>query len=311
MPTTEDFTEFHRYYWESKVRVDKRIDEILDDHEEFASKRRILAHATVGGKRIRPVMTMLASDVYDTPLDKALNHASIVELIHNASLVSDDRLDGDEKRRGSPAVWRLLDKMPFGRTGEKVTTALTMMSQNGLLALALELAEDPDVVAAMGTCVRALSDGFFMEGRSVFSGLLGGGYKRYVEVNKAKTGGLFALATWMPAAYVDSDESEETAARKYGEATGILYQVADDWADGDLPSFIDDPNEEMEKWYSEAVGHIDDMPESESDTLLRVAPAYMVFKMLEQEDMFDEVDVSFIPDLSDTDLSSVPEGVSA
>lgn len=294
--TQEHFEEFQDYYRDRKMLVDDRIDEILVDNEEFATKRRLLAHATEGGKRIRPVLTLLVAERYDAPLAQALNHAAIVELIHNASLVADDRVDGDEERRGKPTVWRLIDKLPLGSTGNKVTTAATVMSQNGLLALALELAEDPDVVYAMGEGVRSLVDGFFMEGRDVFSGMLGGGYKRYIEVNKAKTGGLFALAAWMPATYTDASEEEVNAARKYGENTGILYQVADDWADGDLPSYIDDPNEELEKWYDEAIGYIEGMPAGGSERFLRVAPGWMVYKMLEQEGMLADADVHFIPD---------------
>jgi len=304
-----DFERFHRYYYESKGQIDQRIDEILDDHKDFATHRRLLSHATVGGKRVRPVLTTLTADVYGTPYDKALNHAAIVELIHNASLVVDDRVDGDEDRRGKPAMWRVLDRLPFGRTGEKVTNALTVMTQNGLLAVALEVAEDPDVVNAMGQSVNRLVDGFFMEGREVFRGLLGGGYDRYIEINKTKTGGLFALATWMPATYVDVGEGGVNAARKYGESVGILYQVTDDYVDGDLPSFIDDPGAEMETWYEEAISWVPEMPDGENKDLLYVAPAYMAFKMLEQEGMVGDVDVSFIPGLSEVDLKSVPEEV--
>lgn len=296
MTTTGELEDFEEYYRESKQQIDARIDEVLEDSEDFADKRKLLAHATEGGKRVRPVMTTLVADIYSTPTDNALDHAAIVELIHNASLVADDRYDEDNVRRGAPALWKVLDKLPFGRKGHKVTTGLTIMAENGLMALALELADDPDVVKAMGHGTKHLVDGFFMEGKNITWGLLGGGYDKYIEVNRAKTGGLFAMAAWMPATYVDAPEEQEEAARKWGEETGILYQIADDIADGDLPSFVSDPEAELEKWYDRAVTHVDQMPPGEQKPLARVAPAYMVYKMFEQEGLLGEYDVHFLPD---------------
>lgn len=295
MPTKREFEEFEEYYVEAKERIDQRLDEIMADSEDFAGKRRILSHATQGGKRIRPVLSLLVADVYDVPYDRALDHASIVELIHNASLVADDRFDEDMERRGRPALWKVLDKLPFGRKGQKVTTGLTIMAENGLMALALELADDPDVVQAMGRGTRHLVDGFFMEGQNFTWGVLGGGYDKYIEINRMKTGGLFAMAAWMPATYVDVTDEQENAARKYGEETGILYQIADDVADDDLPSFVKDPEAELEKWHDNTVAWIEEMPDSEKTDLMAVAPGWMVYKMFEQEGLLDEYDVDFIP----------------
>lgn len=289
----DDFEEFEDYYVESKGRVDQRIDEVIEGREDIANKRKILAHATTGGKRIRPVLTMLTADVYDPPYDKALDHAAIVELIHNASLVADDLYDGDEHRRGTSTVWKALERLPFGRTGRKVTTGLSIMTGNGLVALAMEIADDPEVVSAMSDGMKKLIDGFFAEGQNLTWGVLGGGYDKYIEINRMKTGGLFAMAAWMPATYTDASEEEVEAARKYGEEVGILYQIADDYVDGDLPSFIKDPDEELENWYYQCVSHLDDMPDGGSE-LMRIAPAWMVWKMADQEGY--TFDVDFIPE---------------
>jgi geranylgeranyl pyrophosphate synthase len=295
MPTQAEFDAFEEYYAEAKQRIDDRLDEIIETEEGFAGKRRILSHAAQGGKRVRPVLTMLVADVYGVPYDKALDHAAIVELIHLASLVADDRYDGDATRRGAPALWKILEKLPFGRKGHKVTTGLTVMAENGLMALALELADDPDVVQAMGHGTRHLVDGFFAEGQNFTWGLLGGGYDKYVEINRMKTGGLFGMAAWMPATYVSVPAEQEDAARKYGEETGILYQVTDDIADGDIPSFIKDDNAELEKWYGNATAWVQNMPDHEKTSMMETAPAWMVYKMASNGSILDEVDVSFIP----------------
>jgi geranylgeranyl diphosphate synthase type I len=295
MPDAQDFERFEDYYDGAKEKVDGRITEILDEREEVKIKRRALAHATRGGKRVRPVLTLLVSEVYGSPYDKAINHAAIVELIHNASLVADDAFDGDEERRNKSTLWKAMDKIPLGGLGNKARIGGSIMAENGLVALAFELVDDPDVAKAVGHGLRALVDGFFQEGASVFDGIIGGGYDRYIEVNKAKTGGLFALSAWMPATYVDAPEDQVDAARKYGETVGILYQIADDIADDELPSYVKDPGEELEKWHEEAVGYVDEMPPDAKKDLLRVAPGWMVYKMLDQEDALDDIEVSFLP----------------
>jgi geranylgeranyl pyrophosphate synthase len=295
MVDQSDFGAFDDYYTDAKERIDQRITEILNENEELATKRKLLQHSTTGGKRIRPVLTLLVSEVYDSPYDRAINHASIVEFIHNASLIADDRYDEDAMRRGTPTFHKVLDKLPFGKSGHKAITGMSVMGANGLVAIAFQLAKDPDVMNAMGEAMQALIDGFFQEGMSVFSGVFGGGYDRYIEANKAKTGGLFALSAWMPATHVDAPEEQVEAARKYGEETGILYQIADDIADDDLPSFIKDPEDELEKWYDEATSHIEDMPDGDNKELLYAAPAWMVQAMFDQEDIGDDIEVDFLP----------------
>lgn len=299
MPSQQEFDQFEGYYDDAKVKIDERIAEIVNEKEDFLLKRRALEHATRGGKRVRPVLTLLVSDVYDSPFDKAINHAAIVELIHNASIVVDDAFDGDTERRNKSTLWKVMDSLPFGDIGNKARIGGSIMAENGLVALAFELVDDPDVAKAVGHGLRHLVDGFFQEGASVFDGFIGGGYDKYIEVNKAKTGGLFALACWMPATYVDAPEEQVDAARKYGETLGILYQIADDIADGDLPSYIQNRDEELETWHEETIGYVDEMPPDDKKDLLRVAPGYMVYRMLHQEGMLGEVDVSFLPDPED------------
>lgn len=297
MATTDEFEQFEGFYDEAKERIDQRIAEIVDEREDFLLKRRFIEHATRGGKRIRPVLTLLVGRLYDTPLDKTLNHGAIVELIHNGSLVADDAFDGDIERRGKGTVWKVMEKLPFGSLGQKARIGGSIMTENGLVALAFELVEDPDVARAVGRGLRYLVDGFFLEGQNVFNGVVGGGYDKYIEINRAKTGGLFAMACWLPATYVDAPEDQVDAARKYGETLGILYQIADDTADDDLPSFIEDEAAELEMWHEETVEWVDDMPPGEEKELLRIAPSYMVYRMFEQEDMMDDIDVSFLPDV--------------
>ncbi|HEV8250161.1 MAG TPA: polyprenyl synthetase family protein, partial [Gaiellaceae bacterium] len=61
----------------------------------------------MGGKRIRPVISLATGEAAGAPLEQILPAAAAVELVHNFSLVHDDlpALDADEERRGKPSVW--------------------------------------------------------------------------------------------------------------------------------------------------------------------------------------------------------------
>jgi len=156
MPSAQDFERFEAYAGDARESVDGRITEILHRQEEFASKRRLLAHSTEGGKRLRPILSVLVSDVYDSPFDKSLNHAAIVEFINNASLMADDRYDEDSMRRGAPTFHKVLDKLPFGKKGHKAITGMTVMGANGLVALAIVVGGLVAVAIAQPALVRDL-----------------------------------------------------------------------------------------------------------------------------------------------------------
>lgn len=282
---TVDLDAFDVYYADAKAEVDDHIDVLLADHEDEAELRKLFHHATSGGKRVRPVLTLLMADAVGCPRDRALNHAAIVELLHNATLVADDWHDGDEMRRGMPTLWKVVEKIPWVGPDEFNPKTLLILYQNGLLSLALEIVRSDGVTRAMGEGVRACFKGFYKEGRRMAGGAWSGGYDKYIEVNKLKTGSLFALSTWMPAIIAPVDRETEEAARKYGEHIGILYQIADDIADGDLPSVVTDREAELEKWHENALTEIDALPvdDPDVDVLLRAAPAWGVNAMFEQE----------------------------
>src|SRR5690606_22763467 len=58
----------------------------------------------IGGKRIRPTLTLLAAEMYDCPLERSLNIALAIEVFHNFTLLHDDIMDEAPKRRGQPSV---------------------------------------------------------------------------------------------------------------------------------------------------------------------------------------------------------------
>lgn len=303
---------FDDYYRECKQEVDDHIDTVLDQEEEFEDLRRLLDLAAQGGKRVRPTLTMLMADATNCPKERALMHAAIVELLHNATLIADDWADDDDFRRDLPAVWRVLygiaDRGPDWVTSlsdtipeETNPRTLTVLASHNMQAITLQLVHDPAVQRAMGKGVQHVFKGFYLEGKNLDDGVWTGGYDKYVETSRYKTGGFFALSTWMPAIIAPGGRKVEEAARTYGESLGILYQVADDIADDDLPDLVKDPEAELEKWYERAVSDLVDLPICEGDdeyVLLKTAPAWACHRMFEQEDV--ELEPAFLADLRET-----------
>lgn len=85
-----------------KPAVDGRIKEWLD---EFEYAERLWYPISSGGKRIRPGLVLLVSEMIDIPREDAIDIAAGVELLHNFTLVHDDIIDGDEYRRDTPTLW--------------------------------------------------------------------------------------------------------------------------------------------------------------------------------------------------------------
>lgn len=294
-----DLQTFGAYYDEQKRVVDRHLETVLDEQENFEDLRRLLDLALRGGKRLRPVLTVLMADVTGCDRERALTYAVVVELLHNATLVADDWADNDDVRREMPAVWRVLydvrDHAPdwVMELSDSIPEAIdsrtmTVLTSHNMQAITLQLVRDPDVQRAMGRSVRRVFDGFYLEGKRLDDGAWAGSYDEYIETCRYKTGGFFALSTSMPAIVGPVDQDAAEAARSYGESFGVLYQVADDIADDDLPGEVEDPEAELAKWYERTVSELEGLPVEEGDdgyALLKNAPVWACRQMFDRENV--------------------------
>ena len=172
----------------------------------------------MGGKRIRPVISLAVGEANGAPVEQVLPAALAIELVHNFSLVHDDlpAMDNDDERRGKPSVW--------ARYGE----GAALLAGDALLAEAFRLA-----------CAYETSH-VARELAPVTLGMIGGQYlDTMVEnpeletVHRLKTGCLFygavAMALWAAAV----PEDGQVPWRAFGDELGMLFQVVDDILDDD------------------------------------------------------------------------------
>jgi len=172
-----------------------------------------------GGKRIRPTLTLLTSRLYPADLDKAVALAAAVEMLHTATLVHDDLIDGSLMRRGSPtlnAVW---------------TPGTTILVGDYLFARAADLAAQTDNVRVMQIFARTLM--------TIVTGELGQmlddgrpvsrqAYERRIY---AKTASMFELATEAAGVLIRAPEDQIGVLRDFGRDLGMAFQIVDDVLD--------------------------------------------------------------------------------
>jgi farnesyl diphosphate synthase len=183
-----------------------------------------------GGKRLRPLLVLAASEAVGGHDEAALRAGCAAELIHAYSLVHDDMpcMDDDVLRRGKPTV-----HVKFGQ-------AQALLAGDALQALAFELlvpqpSTIPDRVQA--TLCRLLAKA------AGHAGMAGGqaidlasvgvalGERELREMHRRKTGALLEGSVMMGAACGDPGETAQRALQAYGAAVGLAFQVVDDILD--------------------------------------------------------------------------------
>lgn len=187
-----------------------------------------------GGKRLRPVLTMLACEACGGDVQLALPAACAIEMIHTYSLIHDDlpAMDDDDLRRGKPT-----NHVVFGE-------ALAILAGDGLLTLAFEItARDvrpPHVAAAC--CLdlaRAAGWAGMVGGQVADLEAEGGGVDSLDQleaIHRRKTGELLSSALTLGARIAECDAATLDALGKYGKCLGLAFQITDDLLDirGDL-----------------------------------------------------------------------------
>lgn len=177
----------------------------------------------LGGKRLRPVLTLAACDMFGKSPQAALGAAMAVELFHNFSLIHDDILDNAPLRRGKATVH------------EKWNTGLAILSGDVMLVEAqLALAEYPP---ALAQCLSALFNKTAVEvceGQQMdmnFETAERITVKDYVKMISLKTAVLIGCSLQMGAMCAAAGPQHQKALYNFGKNLGIAFQLMDDYLD--------------------------------------------------------------------------------
>ncbi|TDS61523.1 polyprenyl synthetase family protein [Myroides indicus] len=214
-----------------KDQVSVYIDSIKLDRTPQELYQPISYILSLGGKQIRPVLTLMAADIFGTSVDKALYAATAIELFHNFSLMHDDIMDDASLRRGHQTVHEKWD----------VNTAI--LSGDAMLILAYQYFEhyEPEIFrdlaklfskTAIEVCEGQQMDICF-ENRNDVS------VTEYIKMIEFKTAVLVGAALKMGAIVAQTSETNKQNIYDFGLNLGIAFQLQDDYLDafGDENTF--------------------------------------------------------------------------
>lgn len=208
---------------EDLVRVESRLDAELVAREDRL--RRIGVHLVgAGGKRVRPMVVLLvfhaaAGSGSQTRRDDAIEAAVALELIHSATLLHDDIIDGGETRRGRPSALTT-----FG-------LADTLVAGDFLFSRAFALCArfEPAVIRWAAEACVSLTEGEIMQGRFRHNPAVT--TADYAEIIERKTASLFWAGARTAAHLAGASQAVVDAMARSGREVGLAFQVSDDLLD--------------------------------------------------------------------------------
>ena len=185
----------------------------------------------LGGKRIRPVLTLMATDAYQGKVEQSLPAALAVELFHNFTLMHDDIMDEAPLRRGQQTVHEKWDL----NTGILSGDALLVQAYQALEAYPDEMHSKLTRLlsqTALEVCEGQQYDIDFEQQKQTT-------IAAYLEMIRLKTAVLVGCALKMGAYIVGKEEEEAQKIYDFGIALGMAFQIQDDYLDafGDPKSF--------------------------------------------------------------------------
>jgi geranylgeranyl pyrophosphate synthase len=188
-----------------------------DHHPDLRSALEHILSA--GGKRIRPTLGLLVGNMLGAPEEKLITLGASVELLHTATLVHDDLIDGALLRRGIPTL------------NARWSPAATVLTGDFLFARAAKLAAETDYLPLMKLFADTLATIVNGELTQLFSARGVIERDNYYQRIYAKTASLFEMASLAACMVATEDEEMRAAMKVFGYEVGMAFQIVDDILD--------------------------------------------------------------------------------
>ena len=201
----------------------KKINNVLDSELELYAESEFkepLKYALDGGKRIRPIILLLASECVGQIDDNTLAAACAIEFLHTESVIHDDIIDNETLRR---------QKDPFHIKYGYNTSVLTGDFVLGLILSIASRINNPRVTKNLATTAMMMSEGEVIESRLETSEDIT--FDDYLKVIEYKTATAFETASRLGAIISGGTDVEIESLADYGKNIGIAYQIRDDLHD--------------------------------------------------------------------------------
>jgi geranylgeranyl pyrophosphate synthase len=198
--------------------LEERMADLAGGHGELLGRH---AGSTIaaGGKRLRPLLVFLAAGAPPPESDQLVRAAVAVELVHSATLVHDDVIDGSDLRRGRPTVAAAGGRLTATATGDLLfSRAFAELARTGSRAS----------VRVLSRASSELATGELMQRADAWRAVA---VERYLERCRLKTAVLFRAACELGAHAGDASGAIVDGLAVFGEQIGLAFQLLDDVLD--------------------------------------------------------------------------------
>jgi geranylgeranyl diphosphate synthase type I len=175
-----------------------------------------------GGKRLRPLLCLLACEAAGGDLEHAVPAAAAVEIIHNFSLAHDDIQDGDPTRRHRPTLWKVWGMPQALNVGDGLF-ALAHLAMEGLLEVGVSVDRCLLGLRVLNRASLALIQGQYLD--VSFEERQQVDEEEYLTMVAGKTAALIACATELGALLATDESALVERYRRFGQHLGFAFQM--------------------------------------------------------------------------------------
>ena len=179
---------------------------------------------SLGGKRIRPVLMLMAYNLYKKDVGSVLNQAVGIEVYHNYTLLHDDLMDKAERRRGKATVHKVWNENTAILSGDAMLVLAYRFMAAGCPSELLAKVLDLFSLTALEICEGQQYDMDFEARLDVTEA-------EYLEMIRLKTSVLLASSLKIGAWLGGAAEGDASLLYDYGKNLGVAFQLKDDWLD--------------------------------------------------------------------------------
>ncbi len=213
---TDDFLRKIENY---RQRINQEMNALVNKSEPAYLYEPIQYVFAGKGKRLRPILVLLAAEMYSVEMEDAIPAAMAVEILHNFSLVHDDIMDQDDLRHGKPTVYRKWDESAAILAGDAIF-AMAYVQLTRLKNSALETVEMFND-ATLKLCEGQALDKAFEARTDVH-------INDYLEMVALKTGTLLSLCCQLGGLIGGASENDLEHLSEFGHLLGQSFQIQDD-----------------------------------------------------------------------------------
>ena len=204
-------------------KVNAALDGLAYDRKPFTLYEPIKYVLSLGGKRVRPVLMLLAYNLYKDNPESIMTQAIGLETYHNFTLLHDDLMDNADMRRGHETVHKKWD------ANQAILSGDTMLLQAFERIEACEVSKVKDVFHTFLITTYEIGEGQQLDVE--FETRNDVREEEYIEMIRLKTSVLLACAVKIGAILAGASKDDQDNLYKFGEQIGLAFQLQDDLLD--------------------------------------------------------------------------------